>query len=368
MKIETLTEWNAVLSGCGCCPMPGAPPPALLCESMEVSLSESGLFYDADGRPHSKRVFTSTGAVSNTTTSTFYHPSFTANFFLTGPSYTHTSLVATDSRKETSEAIPQFRTYKCGIFTGSISKTLSGAYNKTTTSTPGYTQFTPEGERSFFTHQDSIDTVAISVANTQWSETTTNESLYPTSDNPWAWDNPTSSTETQIGAIPLINPTESYEGPVAMDAVKPIIAALISSASFSECPSSNGFLCQAQYQETARNIPGVGLFIGYAMARKVRYRWEIPSLHLGAYFKITWDILNLPTVGSATLDKDLTVVWVGPGSGDQADPSWLTAWNEITAPLVPGVRRVVNVRYESYKSLRFGTKPQLTGEGFALPV
>jgi len=97
-----------------------------------------------------------------------------------------------------------------------------------------------------------------------------------------------------------------------------------------------------------------------------RYRFRVPSSHLGSYFKITWDLLSEPDDGDPTLEsEDMTVEWVGPGNPeDPDDDSWLTDWNEIPMLTDPGEKRVVNIRYQSYKSSKFGNKPQVTGEAF----
>ena len=130
--------------------------------------------------------------------------------------------------------------------------------------------------------------------------------------------------------------------------------------------------------------------------RDVRYRWKIPHTWTGSYFKITWDVLTEPDGWDATIDdpdyvppdplpdppppipqvpkpgrpsrsyvRDLTVEWIGPGTGDEDDPSWFTPWNDLNPPPEPGTRRIVNIRFECYHS-PYGTKPQLTGEGVDL--
>ena len=38
MKIETLEDWNSILEGCGCCPMPVCPVPERECESIAVNI------------------------------------------------------------------------------------------------------------------------------------------------------------------------------------------------------------------------------------------------------------------------------------------------------------------------------------------
>lgn len=93
----------------------------------------------------------------------------------------------------------------------------------------------------------------------------------------------------------------------------------------------------------------------------VRYRWQVPSTHLGDYYKITWDVLYEPvgwddeSIPEAERPirfsrKDLTVEWEGPGSGPQDDPSWLAGdWQALEVPDEPGERRVINVRYTQFR-------------------
>ena len=118
---------------------------------------------------------------------------------------------------------------------------------------------------------------------------------------------------------------------------------------------------------------------------QVDMRWQ------GTYFKITWDVLTEPDGWDDTIDdpdyeppvpndppepvpqipdpnapeksyiEDLTWEWTGPGDPND-DESWESPWFEIDPPGDPGIRRIVNVRYECYRSTRFGNKPQITGD------
>lgn len=109
-------------------------------------------------------------------------------------------------------------------------------------------------------------------------------------------------------------------------------------------------------------------------ATKSRFRWKIPNEHLGTYFKITWNILNEPTGWNTTSPvrsyyhepeepEDFTYEWTGAAGGGTDRHS---GWYEIPVPDFIGQRRVVNIRYECYRS-KFGTKPQVTGEAVTLP-
>ena len=101
----------------------------------------------------------------------------------------------------------------------------------------------------------------------------------------------------------------------------------------------------------------------------VRFRWVIPDTFAGKHFKITWDVVEEPdgwddadpTVSRSFFARDQTWEWTGPGNSSDPD-SWKSDWYEIPAPSVPGSRRVVNLRYECYRSTKFGTKPQVDGD------
>jgi len=102
-----------------------------------------------------------------------------------------------------------------------------------------------------------------------------------------------------------------------------------------------------------------------AFKAKVRFRFRIPITHTGSKFYITYDIVDFPEDGDPSIvSEDNMIEWAGPGTGDQADPSWLTDEVEIIPPTVPGERRVVNVRYTCYSGAKYGAKPQLMGEAF----
>ena len=110
--------------------------------------------------------------------------------------------------------------------------------------------------------------------------------------------------------------------------------------------------------------PGETLVSGVIL-RTVQFAFRIPTSHLGTFFRITYDILETPTVGDPFLFlEDQTIEWTGPGSGASTDPSWLTDYIDLDPPDEPGSRSVVNVRFISYTGTRFGVKPSVTGSSF----
>jgi hypothetical protein len=103
-------------------------------------------------------------------------------------------------------------------------------------------------------------------------------------------------------------------------------------------------------------------------ATKVKFRWTIPDTHEGSYFKITWDEVFFPTDESTptVVNADKTWTWEGPGDPDD-DDTWKSGWYELAPPSTPGEVRVVNVRFECYEG-PYGTRPQTTGESYAIPA
>jgi hypothetical protein len=100
----------------------------------------------------------------------------------------------------------------------------------------------------------------------------------------------------------------------------------------------------------------------------LRFRFRVPSSHLGSYFKITYDIAEFPEEGDPSfVSQDNVVEWTGPGTGSSSDPSWLTPWIEIDPPELPGERRVVNIRYTCRHGVKFPALPQVMGEALEIP-
>ena len=72
MKIETKEDWNMVLEGCGCCPMPLCPVPTMECESVNGYANASGLFLNGDGVRHANKVYSGTGSDTDAATDNVY--------------------------------------------------------------------------------------------------------------------------------------------------------------------------------------------------------------------------------------------------------------------------------------------------------
>ena len=161
--------------------------------------------------------------------------------------------------------------------------------------------------------------------------------------------------------------TTTYEGPVSVATARSTAyAAMVGALDFANEDFDIGSSCEAS---RVNRIPwhGAGSHLSFAclLVEFVRYRWKIPADFTGTYFKISWDILFEPAVGESSLEAEgVTWVWTGPGNPeDETDESWFSDWNELSMPSAPGKKRVVNIRFECYRS-PYGNKPQVTGEAF----
>lgn len=264
MAIETLEDWNAILSQC-CCEMPGCPLPSKECESIVA-----------------------TGILNG------YVP--TADPAVYDPNYAVTVL------------------------------TYSGADPAVVTFTRNCIVFITIGGVDFSVGNGDIDVV------------------YSGGDD---YGNPIVTT---------------YESPKSeADTISDTRAAATASLDFESETQTKGASCAASFAQPIASGSGSNFTIALTY---VRIRWIIPDTFEGSYFKITWDVLTEPTdpLAQKSYIEDLTWEWTGPGDPDDVD-SWKSGWYEIAPPGEPGTRTVVNIRYECYRSTKFGNKPQTTGTG-----
>ena len=103
----------------------------------------------------------------------------------------------------------------------------------------------------------------------------------------------------------------------------------------------------------------------------VRFRFDILP-YAGKYALFTYDILDQPygwdhdppLDNRSWYAEDQTVVWTGPG--DELDPeTWLTDWVELPVPTDETELRVVNIRYILYRSASTGVAPITMAEAIA---
>jgi hypothetical protein len=127
--------------------------------------------------------------------------------------------------------------------------------------------------------------------------------------------------------------------------------------------------CVSTYAVTFKNCNSVATEEPEnAILVQSRFRWQVPDDHTGTWFQATWDVYFFPETGDPVMiSEDNVEEWEGPGTGDQDDESWLfPLWHTLEAPEEPGEIRVVNIRFECYRG-PYGTKPQITGEGYTPP-
>lgn len=104
---------------------------------------------------------------------------------------------------------------------------------------------------------------------------------------------------------------------------------------------------------------------------RVPHEWTDPISGLtvpfpGTYFKITYDVLFTPAVGSPSFDSEDNVIdWTtGPGTGDADDPSWVIGTVTLDPPSEPGTLEIVNVRFTCRDEGMFADVPQVTGTAY----
>ena len=157
--------------------------------------------------------------------------------------------------------------------------------------------------------------------------------------------------------------TWTYSDPIS-DQLAYLIGNAVSRAAFLGF-IANGSSCESLIEILATDADGEATEINW---KQSRFKWVIPDTWEGSYFKITWDIVNFPEDGDpSAVSTDNTWEWEGPGDPENED-SWKSGSYDIPVPSVEGESRVVNVRFECYKSTKFGVKPQVTGEAYEYPV
>lgn len=416
MKIETLTDWNGILSGCGCGSMPTCPVPALQCCTPE----DLCVFTGDDPDVYGYRVKTEISGGKTTVTTKRIA---TEDDVVEGVEFQ--AATETTPQIDAVEAVNVGDCLTTSVCSGSTTETFTRTFSEPTD--PGYaatdtwtrTRTWANATEDIPAHESSVEepwtraAIAKGECYEEWSGSGSSSATMPDSYNPEteSWENySTSATYTvwpdgsmtgenasmYFNVYDIITggywwgfdsivdtTTHSEEDADSIAYTSPVVP---------ECtPSAGGGVCSS-LREGTEEEPG--------RAVNVTYRWRIPATHLGSYFKITWDVLTepigfdamiddpdyvppteepeggfppvprIPRPGrpSRSLETDLTYTWTGPGNTEDADdPSWFSGNYILAAPTAAGVKRVVNIRYECYRATKFGTRPETTGEGVALP-
>ena len=380
MKIETLDDANDVISGCGCCPMPACPVPTTECKSIYASATSDGYFKtgqngDAQWTIYRKRADKMDLTRNYTDTYRDYNGSaFEYSYYAKERNFTG-SINLGGNDCQTWEN-PVTETCDTGGLLTDI--TYNSEWNgsewvrggvfatETTTRTNLTGQPIPGSDPpANYPVCSWKDTVAIDYADDDDGEDSSRDEFNVNATTMYPIIGQGNNTTTF---------TEEYEFGKSFAAwiadTRTTLEAAIDVAG-DECWAGTG--CDSQIQQSVAEAPANGNSVWLSVTLS-KYRWVVPGTWTGSYFKITWDVLeepdgwnaNPPTAARSFVSQDNTWVWTGPGDQDDPD-SWKSAWHDLGMPAVKGKRRIVNVRYECYKSSRLGLKPHATGDAVELP-
>lgn len=372
MDIETLEDWNARLACC--CTMPTCPTPSMECQSITVSACGFSLPAHEDLAPADAcKIFKTKTNLSTVVQSTVGispgHDSYTAEDTDIRASVLEYSIVEGSCTLETvSSSFNSTETINVTNYSGEVTvdittvttltylgdNTLSGTVTGTDGIDPenNYSEPIIDAGPPYDHDADATWSVA-GTTYTFHSSTTTGDVDGP------------GSEETTLAYDYSIE----YSSQVDADALATQLTTAIADLGEEDWPGSGCFSSVTTTKVFNEAEPPEIICSQVSGATAVRYRWQIPASHTGNYFKITWDVVTEPTDGVPTLESDVgTWEWAGPGNAeDPDDASWFSGWYDLDPPAEPGTKRVVNVRFECYRS-PYGNKPQLTGEGYELPA
>lgn len=308
MKIETIGDFNALAEGCGCCPLDiDETPPVLVGQSIDES--QSACYYteitENGGTGRYRRV-------DRTITETIYNDE-------QGVEGSGGSVSYFDERWDGSACTFDYDT----TFIGSTSPDLSN--------TRQVSSLTENG-----------------VPPNNYTRTQTN--LF--------YKNPNTGSEYLYYEQITVNAfSEAYQ-----DMASGLLAELeprIDALTFPDDITGSS-------KSSLNWLRSVTVSDDLLTLRKARYRWEIDPSFTGVYLKVTWDVLDEPTgwndpssgVSRSFYQQDLTWEWED-GNDEESD------WYDIPFPDIEGNRRIVNVRFLTYRSTQFGAIPIATGESIS---
>lgn len=419
MKIETLTDWNEVLEACGCCPMPVCPVPVLSCQSRtgDVSLSLYPPFVEPEGEDD---VEFSTLYLNKTNKEEGWYE---------GEAWLYQGWYENPGEANSWGELLQHETFT-GSFDSPGAWQITETGNYTVDDDGSHSDVFPEGDsfsgndgiglfRLIFTVNDVYPfsgsgteiqplTVTVNTTTLSYKDPVLR---YQKSGGPLVLQGAGGSDDLYNDAWDV---TEHYERRQTLTEPKTKTGLIQEAADdMPDWPEGSakpqGTQCFAEtnvdwvtlgevrpYPEDEDMYFSFGSYNASASATGIRYRWQVPKTFTGKYFKITWDILEEPDGWDATIDdpdyeppvpndppepvpqipdpeapkrtfvsQDNVWEWTGPGDPDE-DSTWLSDWYAIDHPAVAGRRRIVNIRYECYRS-PYGNKPEVTGEGVTLP-
>jgi hypothetical protein len=339
MKIETIADWNMVLAGCGCCEMPSCPVPTRECESITVEICGHVLPEHEENEPGDEcRRF----ATKTTTRVIDYFEEEPSTPSSSQQNYTGTYV--SSKTLVDGECITSWATSSTYSDTGTT-YVAGGAFTETTTLDWTSSSNSDDDEcvgGGTYTLRRVFDDPEI---EDEFDSGDWPEPVYcPLEATP-------SGTWTKSG-FSYTDPSNTYEVTNVTYSGEIVAAEYLEAFSFPD--DANGVSCVAS--------------TGCAIATKSRFRWIIPDTWPGSYFKITWDEVFFPDDESTptVVNANRSWTWEGPGDPEDED-TWKSGWYSLAPPEAPGEVRVVNIRYECYKSAKFGTRPQITGEAYEIP-
>lgn len=143
----------------------------------------------------------------------------------------------------------------------------------------------------------------------------------------------------------------------------------------------DGNLCAGVFSDVELLVGGLTGFTNYdtgtgacgiytSAIKFLRWRWRVPLVDVGkryTYYKITWDVVFFPADSGTPSVVATDQTWENELEDDPESEGYYSEWYELGPSEEAGEFRVVNVRYNCYRSVRYGTKPEITGEGFVPP-
>ena len=380
MIIETLDDWNAINTGCGCCGMPECPVPVMECESISLPLDcylDMSLWAGTDpdipsedlcmrfGRMQAVNVIEAhreddNGYTSDEVTSKSEDLEAVKSGVSCEEVFTRSDY---DWLKEVHDVSPSNDRVWHDYWFFDKDTACSGRTIHTDSGSPGSDYDESYGCATVFT-----DYRALIGDNSLWAYTSPGVFTYH-------YFIDTTDPATQVN--------DTYEDTVTVSFLDPFdavtLAAKLAGMSFDD--DANGTDCSA---EMAEDGECEGMMV---TARSSRARFKIPATwadqvtgltvpFTGTYFKITYDIIEEPTgwddaeptvFRSFFLEDQVLTPWIGPGTGAPDDPSWFTDWITLDPPSVPGIRRIVNIRFVCRENWFVGVVPQTTGDAVELP-
>ena len=387
MKIETLEDWNAALTGCaGCCPMPECPEPNV--EAQKVSrtlcaMTASPSSYSVGGP--SPNFDPNDGGVDPIEANVVYQSMHVVDHFSQNDpdqdsSYTYDVTLEKDppvveDNQVGTPAIGCARTRVNGSYSaqnefrdqdGNVTEINSIIANWAGENASPFSGADVEGTFTWETYDENgnvvdsgVDPITISYGpawDGVWCggagpETTSTTMLGDSLRHEVTgcgrtltvqFQNP-HTVQSAFAAITTPDPDEEDWG-------TPVSSAVIASFVATQVDEEAGDL----------RLTGARHEIG-------RYRWRIPSDHEGHKFKIWWDEVFFPTdwdpedpASPEPVVTEKSFVWSGPGDpNDPDDDSWFSPWSAVVRipSATEGEVELCNVRFLCYES-KAGAKPQ----------